>query len=60
MGLGAVCHTLNPRLFAADLEYIINHVAGCSAGLPQHVLCVQDPAGTASGGGGEPVACSGC
>lgn len=25
MGIGAVCHTLNPRLFAADLEYIINH-----------------------------------
>lgn len=24
-GLGAVCHTLNPRLFEADLEYIINH-----------------------------------
>ena len=28
MGLGAVCHTLNPRLYAADLEYIINHGAG--------------------------------
>ena len=27
MGLGAVCHTLNPRLFAADLEYIVNHGA---------------------------------
>ena len=25
MGLGAVVHTLNPRLFAVDLEYIINH-----------------------------------
>ncbi len=25
MGLGAVCHTLNPRLFKADLEYIMNH-----------------------------------
>ena len=25
MGLGAVCHNLNPRLFVADLEYIINH-----------------------------------
>lgn len=24
-GIGAVCHTLNPRLFEADLEYIINH-----------------------------------
>lgn len=27
MGVGAVCHTLNPRLFAADLEYIVNHGA---------------------------------
>lgn len=25
MGLGAVCHTLNPRLFAEQLVYIINH-----------------------------------
>ena len=25
MGLGAVCHTLNPRLFAKQLVYIINH-----------------------------------
>lgn len=25
MGVGAVVHTLNPRLFPADLEYIINH-----------------------------------
>jgi fatty-acyl-CoA synthase len=25
MGLGAVCHTLNPRLSPADLTYIINH-----------------------------------
>ena len=25
MGLGAVCHTLNPRLFAEQLDYIINH-----------------------------------
>ncbi len=24
MGMGAVCHTLNPRLFADHLEYIIN------------------------------------
>ena len=24
-GIGAVCHTLNPRLFADQLEYIINH-----------------------------------
>ena len=28
MGVGAVCHTLNPRLFAADLDYIVNHGAG--------------------------------
>ena len=25
MGLGAVLHTLNPRLFATELEYIVNH-----------------------------------
>ncbi len=25
MGMGAVCHTLNPRLFAEQLTYIINH-----------------------------------
>lgn len=24
-GIGAVCHTLNPRLFEAQLRYIINH-----------------------------------
>lgn len=24
-GIGAVCHTLNPRLFEEDLAYIINH-----------------------------------
>jgi len=26
-GLGAVCHTINPRLFAEQLVYIINHAA---------------------------------
>ena len=25
MGMGAVCHTLNPRLFAEQLIYIVNH-----------------------------------
>ena len=25
MGLGAVVHTLNPRLFADQLAYIVNH-----------------------------------
>ncbi len=25
MGIGAIVHTLNPRLFLPDLEYIINH-----------------------------------
>ena len=25
MGHGAVCHTLNPRLFAEQLDYIVNH-----------------------------------
>ena len=29
MGIGAVCHTLNPRLFKADLEYIVNRAADC-------------------------------
>ena len=27
MGIGVVCHTLNPRLFKADLEYIVNRAA---------------------------------
>jgi acyl-CoA synthetase (AMP-forming)/AMP-acid ligase II len=27
MGLGAVCHTLNPRLFLEQLTYIVNHAA---------------------------------
>jgi fatty-acyl-CoA synthase len=27
MGIGAVCHTLNPRLFADDLVYMVNHAA---------------------------------
>ncbi|MBW8297298.1 long-chain-fatty-acid--CoA ligase [Sphingopyxis sp.] len=27
MGMGAVCHTLNPRLFADQLRYIIGHAA---------------------------------
>ena len=25
MGIGAICHTLNPRLFIDDLRFIINH-----------------------------------
>lgn len=25
MGNGAICHTLNPRLFAEQLDYIVNH-----------------------------------
>lgn len=25
MGIGAICHTLNPRLFPQDLIYIANH-----------------------------------
>ena len=25
MGIGAICHTLNPRLFADQLDYIVNH-----------------------------------
>jgi fatty-acyl-CoA synthase len=27
MGIGAVCHTLNPRLFNADLEFIVTRAA---------------------------------
>ena len=27
MGIGAVCHTLNPRLFPEQLTYIVNHAA---------------------------------
>jgi fatty-acyl-CoA synthase len=27
MGIGAVCHTLNPRLFADQLTFVINHAA---------------------------------
>ena len=27
MGIGAVCHTLNPRLFADQLVWIVNHAA---------------------------------
>ena len=26
MGIGAISHTLNPRLFAEQLDYIVNHV----------------------------------
>jgi hypothetical protein len=32
MGLGAVCHTLNPRLSDKDLVYIINHAGGWRLG----------------------------
>src|ERR1700749_3768846 len=28
-GIGAVCHTLNPRLFPEQLIYIINHASDC-------------------------------
>jgi len=27
MGIGAICHTLNPRLFAEQLVFVINHAA---------------------------------
>jgi fatty-acyl-CoA synthase len=27
MGIGAVCHTLNPRMFVKELTYVINHAA---------------------------------
>ena len=28
-GQGAICHTINPRLFEEQLEYIINHAEDC-------------------------------
>ena len=28
-GMGAICHTLNPRLHPVQLEYIINHAEDC-------------------------------
>ena len=29
IGIGAVCHTLNPHLYSADLEYMVNRAADC-------------------------------
>lgn len=29
MGVGAICHTVNPRLFPEQLDYIINHAEDC-------------------------------
>src|SRR5260370_11130466 len=26
-GIGAVCHTVNPRLFQEEIRYIVNHAA---------------------------------
>ena len=46
MGIGAVCHTLNPRLFAEDLEYIINHAQARA----QRCSCVAQGALTSSTG----------
>ncbi len=28
-GIGAICHTVNPRLYAEQVEYIINHAEDC-------------------------------
>jgi fatty-acyl-CoA synthase len=28
-GMGAICHTINPRLHAEDIAYIINHAGDC-------------------------------
>jgi fatty-acyl-CoA synthase len=39
MGMGAVCHTLNPRLFIDQLRYIINHAPG-----PDHLDGPELPA----------------
>ncbi len=35
-GIGAVCHTINPRLFPEQIEYIVNHA--------EDVLVFADPA----------------
>ena len=37
MGLSAVCHTLNPRLFRKELQYIIT-MAGAIPCAPQNSL----------------------
>lgn len=39
MGLGAICHTLNPRLFVNDLEYIINDA---EVGVGTWLMCVAN------------------
>ncbi len=42
-GLGAVLHTLNPRLFGEQLVYIVNHAGACSVAPPPpraRVSCV--------------------
>jgi fatty-acyl-CoA synthase len=28
-GMGAICHTINPRLHAEDIAYIVNHAGDC-------------------------------
>ncbi len=28
-GMGAICHTVNPRLYSEQIEYIINHAEDC-------------------------------
>ena len=48
MGIGAVCHTLNPRLFKADLEYIVNRAADC-------VVIVDGPSSPSSRGSCRPA-----
>ena len=44
MGMNAVCHTLNPRLFEADLTYIINH-AEVGLTFVQAACMLRKPAG---------------
>ena len=41
MGIGAVCHTLNPRLFAEQLVYIINHAEDRI--ILADAVCAPDP-----------------
>ncbi len=32
MGIGAICHTVNPRLFPEQIAWIINHAQDCGDG----------------------------
>jgi acyl-CoA synthetase (AMP-forming)/AMP-acid ligase II len=42
-GMGAVLHTINPRLFADQIVYIINHAEDCALFLDAATLPVVEP-----------------